>query len=548
MMTSTTNFIITLGDAALKATLLLGSAAVIAALLRPASAAARHLAWSLGLVSALCLPLLTQTVPHLDLTLPQFHQPQARTLAPLPSAGGAVMMPGAGDVPEPVSAPHVSARALPHSCWPVCVLVAWLAGVGLTLMRLLSGVASARKIARASGPIERGPLAASAAAACRALALHRPVDFRHASASGDVAVPMGWGWLRPTVVLPAGAAHWPPGQVDAALLHEMAHVKRHDWLVQMLTQIVCALYWFHPLVWLAARQSRQESEYACDDLVLGAGIGPADYAGHLLSVVRSVRAFGVAPVTAVTIGHPSTLNRRVSAILAPHPQRQGRTPKMAAAAVAAAATLACPLAALRPVGAAGPVSSELRGAVVVVDAGHGGLDTGGVSQSGVTEKALNLAIAKRLRAELEQRGAVVFMTRDGDTFPDSRARSQFANTKHAGYFISVHCDGMLNSRAGSVVYYHGRETPGRRLAANVGQGMRLATGEPGAVVSDVTRFQKGFFVLRGATMPAVLVECGSMTNSDDLARLQGTEGQQRIAVGIAVGLGAFRKSAVPAGN
>lgn len=87
MMTSTTSFIFTLGDAALKATLLLGSAALLASLLRPASAAARHLVWSLGLVGVLSLPLLTQTLPRLELALPQIHRPQAQTLPPLPAAG-----------------------------------------------------------------------------------------------------------------------------------------------------------------------------------------------------------------------------------------------------------------------------------------------------------------------------------------------------------------------------------------------------------------------------------------------------------------------------
>lgn len=542
MMTSTTSFIFTLGDAALKATLLLGSAALLASLLRPASAAARHLVWSLGLVGVLSLPLLTQTLPRLELALPQIHRPQAQTLPPLPAAGKTASLPGANDASEAVITTNVSAKALPRSPWPVCVLMLWLAGVGLTLLRLLSGVASVQKIARASRPLECGPLAASAVGACRTLAVHRPVDFRLASAPGFVSVPMGWGCLRPTIVLPAEAAHWPPEQRDAALLHELAHVKRQDWLVQMLTHLACALYWFHPLVWLAARQARQESEQACDDLVLGAGVSPADYAGHLLSVVRSARAFRAAPVTAVTLGRPSALNRRLNAILAPHPHRKGRTPKMAAAALALTAIFVCPLAALRPVGAAGHVSSELRGAVVFIDAGHGGQDTGGVSQGGVMEKTLTLAIAKRLRVELEQRGAVVSMTRDGDTYLDTSRRPQFANAKHADYFISVHCDSGPISKAGSVVFYHGQEPRGRRLAASVDHGMHQTTDTPSGIVSDLTRFRSGFAVLRGATMPAVLVECGSMTDPNDLARLQDTEGQQRIAEGIAAGFSAFQES------
>ena len=535
-------------------------------MLRPASAAARHLVWSLGLVGALSLPLLTRTLPRLDWTLPPIHRSQPRFLTPLPSAAATAekvaTTPGANNAWKPLTAPPVSTTAPTPFRWPACVLLIWAAGVGLTLMRLLFGIASVRRIARASRPLEGGPLAA-AATACRTLAIRRPVDFRQASAPGSVPVPMGWGCLRPTVILPAEAAQWPAEQVDAALLHELAHVQRQDWLVLMLAHLACAFYWFHPLVWLAAQQARQESEQASDDLVLGAGIGPGDYAGHLLSVVRSARAFRAAPVTAVALVRPSALNRRVRAILAPHPRRQGRTPRMAAAAVTLAALFACPLAALRPVGAAGAISSALRGEVIVVDAGHGGQDTGGVGPEGVakkvaqqrriglvnagvgpegvTEKALNLAIAKRLRTALEQRGAVVSMTREGDTFSDPKARAQFANARHADYLISVHCDGGLHSKAESVVYYHGQQASGHRLAASVGQGMHQATDTPSGVASDLTRFHTGFAVLRGAAMPSVLVECGSITDPTDLARLRDTEGQQRIAEGIAAGLGAFQE-------
>ncbi|MDQ2799928.1 MAG: M56/M15 family metallopeptidase, partial [Armatimonadota bacterium] len=357
--------------------------------------------------------------------------------------------------------------------------------------------------------------------------------------------PMGWGCLRPTVVLPADAAQWPPEQTHAALLHELAHLKRQDWLALMFTHIVCALYWFHPLVWFAARQAHRESEHASDDLVLAAGIGQADYAGHLLSAARSARSFRAAPFTAVALVRPSALNRRLSAILAPHSHRRGRTRTMMAVAAAFMAACVCPLATLRPVEAAGPISSELRGPVVVVDAGHGGRDTGGVGPGGVTEKALALAIAERLRTELEQRGATVYMTREGDTFPALLERAQFANAKHANYLISVHCDIGTNqsySPADSGVYYHGKDLLGRRLAESVGQGLRQATDKSSGVVSDTSRFRTGFAILREAHMPSVLVECGNMTNPSSLARLRDATEQQRIAEGIAIGLSAFQKS------
>ena len=134
------------------------------------------------------------------------------------------------------------------------------------------------------------------------------------------------------------------------------------------------------------------------------------------------------------------------------------------------AACVCALATLRPISAAGQDSSALRGLVVVVDAGHGGQDTGNVAPGGVTEKALTLAITQRLRAALEQRGATVFLTRDGDTFPSLLQRAQFASAKHADYLISIHCDAVASPSYGpadSGVFYHGKDLKGRRLAESV---------------------------------------------------------------------------------
>lgn len=98
---------------------------------------------------------------------------------------------------------------------------------------------------------------------------------------------------------------------------------------------------------------------------------------------------------------------------------------------------------------------------------------------------------------------------------------------------------MPKDWSGAKVYYHATNRSEQRLADAINQGIGQTTGHPGHVLSDTTRFRTGFGVLRGAFMPAVLVECGFMESPRDLVRLRDSQGQEQIAEGIALGLTEF---------
>ena len=122
------------------------------------------------------------------------------------------------------------------------------------------------------------------------------------------------GWLRPRILVPGAAAGWSDERIRVVACHELAHVRRHDWAVQMAADVARRLYWFQPLMWIASGQLRRESEHACDDLVLAAGVAPQAYAGHLLQIARAGRS-DYRWVPAVPMARRSSLERRIAAML-----------------------------------------------------------------------------------------------------------------------------------------------------------------------------------------------------------------------------------------
>src|SRR4029079_9712727 len=98
------------------------------------------------------------------------------------------------------------------------------------------------------------------------------------------AMPSTWGIFNPTVLLPGDADTWDEERRRVVLLHELAHVRRKDSLMQIIAQVCCAVYWFHPAVWYTSRKLQSERELACDEHVLALGMNACDYAAHLLEI------------------------------------------------------------------------------------------------------------------------------------------------------------------------------------------------------------------------------------------------------------------------
>jgi N-acetylmuramoyl-L-alanine amidase len=184
---------------------------------------------------------------------------------------------------------------------------------------------------------------------------------------------------------------------------------------------------------------------------------------------------------------------------------------------------------------------RLAGKIVVVDAGHGGEDSGTKSPAkDAMEKNLTLAIAKKLSKELADDGATVIMTRKTDVFIPLKERANIANRNQADFFISVHINsngGKANTTSGGITFYHGGNAIGQLLADCIQREIAKVSGIPSiGTWSDTKIYQTGFSVLRNTTMPGVLLELGFMNHFRDRKRMLTQDFQNSVAKAVVKGL------------
>jgi len=222
-----------------------------------------------------------------------------------------------------------SARAAVGESSTRWLVLLWLTGAIANLLVLLVGMFRLMGVAAAADPIRDGAASDLALDIAAVYRVHAPVLLLEADRP---TLPVTWGHRQPKVLLPPAARQWSDERIRVVLLHELAHVRRRDWLVQVAATIVRSVYWFHPLVWIACTRLRLECERACDDAVLENGVSGTRYASHLLDLARAfVEGRQSAYVTA--LAGRSTLEHRVRAMLAARVDRSS-VPRWCGSAVA----------------------------------------------------------------------------------------------------------------------------------------------------------------------------------------------------------------------
>lgn len=166
--------------------------------------------------------------------------------------------------------------------------------------------------------------------------------------------PMTFGVTRPVIILPPDAREWDEPELRRALVHELEHIQRGDWVMQIGARIIAACYWFHPLVWTAWRRLCLEAERSCDDAVV-IGEERTDYAEQLVTLAQRMSATPVQPL--LGMANRSDLSTRVTAVLDDRLRRgrAGRAP--AAFTLATAVTLVVAVAPVRAVAVVPPAEA-----------------------------------------------------------------------------------------------------------------------------------------------------------------------------------------------
>jgi N-acetylmuramoyl-L-alanine amidase len=175
-------------------------------------------------------------------------------------------------------------------------------------------------------------------------------------------------------------------------------------------------------------------------------------------------------------------------------------------------------------------SAPSDSSTIVIDAGHGGFDRGGIPGQRIAEKDMTLDVAQRLKKILAADGYRVVMTRDSDVFVPLGTRVAIANSYRKGILVCVHFNSAKRVGADGIeTYFYNRNS--LPLASAVHH--FVAGGAP-STNRGVRR--RGYYVLRKARVPAVLVECGFLTNPTEAAYIQKSSYRQKLAEEIAAGV------------
>src|SRR5215203_3015270 len=285
-----------------RTTAVLTGGCAIVALMRSAAPSTRHLVWHIAIVAVLLAPILVPIAPTITV-------PGVPALPELPRVEF-LSVPAVANAPsgELGTQQNVAFGTIgtPGTIGTIGLMGSLLVGAWFLFCWLLSGLS----VWRGSTPAPESWIN-EARMIGRRLGVRGPIDVRQSQRESS---PHVGGLFKSVVMMPQSAVAWTVETRQAALVHELTHIKRHDRRTQAVAHLACAIYWFNPLIWYAAAGLARERERACDDQVLHFGARPSAYATLLLDIARMSSSW--TPSAALSMARPSAIEGRLLSILA----------------------------------------------------------------------------------------------------------------------------------------------------------------------------------------------------------------------------------------
>jgi bla regulator protein blaR1 len=316
------------------------------------------------------------------------------------------------------------------------------------------------------------------------------------------------------------------------LRHELYHVKQKHTADILFIELLCTASWFNPFFHLIKKELKAVHEFLADQYAASA-TNNHDYAELL--VWESV---AIHPLNISNPFFNNQIKRRITMITQSKNTRFGYIRRVMALPLLSILFCAFGVKLNHPI-ASLPLFKN-KPVTIVVDAGHGGIDAGTISSTGILEKDIALSISKKLQQLGKDYNVNVVMTRETDILPGNAStikegllnRVNIAEKNKADLFISIHVDAAVNNDKDNGFsiylinnnqYYQKSMLLGSALAEEIKKTHMIFP-------------EKGITVLQSSPMPAVLVECGYITNKDDLAFITNEENQEKIARNILEGV------------
>lgn len=323
---------------------------------RKLSASVKHFIWFLAIVSVLIVPVLTYFSEKWDVTICFLGQSdlqmtgldsspyskngnsleKVESANPASTSSVGTMSHGTRREDTTTGESVFSAffKGATAQTW---LAVFWVLGMSVFVFRFVFGAVKIKKNKKGFLDTENPEFSEILREMTQRLQIKRTVDIRF---TRNQNMPATFGVFKPTIFLPHDAAEWSDNQKRSIIIHELAHIKRFDFLFNVLAYAVHFVFWFNPIVWYAAKRQQGEAEHACDDIVVSNGIRPTVYAHYLIDSARLLLKQKYVSPFETAIAKKSSLESRILSVIDEKRTRKAISRKIAIWSVFAAAVFA----------------------------------------------------------------------------------------------------------------------------------------------------------------------------------------------------------------